>query len=57
MAAFGPISLHQSYWRTAQRVHTAYKLCIFSCFCDVKVGHNFVGETEWRRIMIAGTKK
>ncbi len=56
LAAFAPVGSCQSYWCTAQDVqHRSW--AYFLAFCNGKVGHNYVGETEWHRRLTARIKK
>ncbi len=50
LAAFAPVGSHQSYWSTALSVQ-----CNFNLGLMVKFGPNFIGETERRMRMAAGT--
>jgi len=49
-AAFAPVDLRPTYWRTAQRVqHRSW--ADFLVLWTRRVGCRFVGETEWRKRM------
>jgi len=45
-AAFAPVDLHPTYWRTVQRVQRR-SWADFLVLWTRRVGHRFVGETEW----------
>jgi len=49
-AAFAPVDLRPTYWRTAQRVQSR-SWADFLVLWTRKIGHRFVGETEWRKRM------
>ena len=49
-AAFAPVDLRPTYWRTAQRVQRR-SWADFLVLWTRRVGRRFVGETEWRKRM------
>jgi hypothetical protein len=49
-AAFAPVDLRPTYWRTAQRVQRI-SWADFLVLWTRRVGRRFVGETEWHKRM------
>ena len=55
LAAFVPVVLRPTYWRTAQSVQRK-SWAYLSVVCFDKVDSSFVGETEWRQTLTASAK-